>query len=442
MSISTPSQPSRSDSKDRKLLPSAIGVLTIAKESLDGVPVLGLKAAVGGLLEILKAAKRTSDNNQDLIGLDAHLNDLSNLLTSINEKTKTNASQEFNDRIAKLTSDLEKTVESCQHLHSQSTVLKFITSEDNSSTIKGINESIARAIRTFQLGGMVSVEQGVTRIEQRLDRLEVHPDSSDPLAILRGHTADARYDSSSRIVVTRCFQGTRSDLLDKIFEWADDPEAKPIYWLCGLAGTGKSTISQTVSEGFHERGMLGASFFFSRDVAERSNPLLVFPTLALSLVRYHEGFCSAISASIQKNPEACKAMLQTQMEKLFAKPLQDVTDGPSTVVIVIDALDECSNEPLVQEMIVLLASTIPKLPFRTRLFITSRPDVHIRSRFNDPALKSVSEASILHDIDIAVVQHDIGLYLDHHLRRIGKEMLGDESWPSQSDIDSLTERAK
>ncbi|KAG8946138.1 hypothetical protein FRC03_001473 [Tulasnella sp. 419] len=130
------------------------------------------------------------------------------------------------------------------------------------------------------------------------------------------------------------------------------------------------------------------------------------------------------------------------MEKLIAKPLQDVTDGPSTVVIVIDALDECSNEPLVQEMIVLLASTIPKLPFRTRLFITSRPDVHIRSRFNDPALKSVSEASILHDIDIAVVQHDIGLYLDHHLRRIGKEMLGDESWPSQSDIDSLTERAK
>ncbi|KAG8938442.1 hypothetical protein FRC03_007249 [Tulasnella sp. 419] len=103
MSSSTPSQPSGSDSKDRKLLPSAIGVLTIAKESLDGVPVLGLKAAVGGLLEILKAAKRTSDNNQDLIGLDAHLNDLSNLLTSINENMKTNASQEFNDRIAKLT---------------------------------------------------------------------------------------------------------------------------------------------------------------------------------------------------------------------------------------------------------------------------------------------------------------------------------------------------
>ncbi|KAG8942412.1 hypothetical protein FRC03_003249, partial [Tulasnella sp. 419] len=281
MSSATSSYPSGSKSKDKKLLPAAITILTITKESLDGVPVLGLKAAVGGLLEILKASKRVGDNSQDLIELDAHLKDLSDLLTSINNNSKTDTSQEFNDRIAKLTSDIEKIVESCQHLHSQSITLKFLASGDNISTIKGINESISRAIRTFQLGGMVSVEQGVTRIEkgntrieERLDRLEIHPDGSDPLAILRTHTADARYDSSSRIVVTRCFQGTRSDLLDKIFEWADDPKAKPIYWLCGLAGTGKSTIAQTVSEGFHERGMLGASFFFSRDVAERSNPLL------------------------------------------------------------------------------------------------------------------------------------------------------------------------
>ncbi|KAG8916238.1 hypothetical protein FRC02_004100, partial [Tulasnella sp. 418] len=445
---STSSGPSGSKSKNKNSATLAaagaalVTTLTITKESLDGVPVPGLKAAVGGLLEIIKAAKKTHNNAQDLQEMDAHLMDLSDLLQYIRENDKKDNSPDLNTRISKLTSDIEKMVESCAQLRSQSSVLKFFTHEDNANAIKGINESIGRAIRMFQVGGAVSIEQKITRMERHLDRLTAPHDPNDPLSVLLPYVADARHDSSSRIVITRCFEGTRSDLLEQIFKWADDTDAKPIYWLCGLAGTGKSTIAQTVAERFDRQGMLGASFFFSRDVAERSNPLLVFTTLSYSLALYDESFRSRISASIRKNPQACKAMLQTQMEKLIAKPLHDVEDGPSTVVIVIDALDECSNEPLVQEMMVLLASTIPKLPFRTRVFITSRPDVHIRSRFHDPAMKSVSEKSILHDIDITIVQHDIGLYLSDQLRKIGEEMLGDKNWPAQPDVDSITEKAK
>ncbi|KAG8944147.1 hypothetical protein FRC03_002168, partial [Tulasnella sp. 419] len=357
------------------------------------------------------------------------------------ENDKKDNSPDLNTRISKLTSDIEKMVESCAELRSQSSVSKFFTHEDNANAIKGINESIGRAIRMFQ-GGTVSIEQKITRMGRHLDRLTGPHDPNDPLSVLLPYVADARHDSSSRIVITRCFEGTRSDLLEQIFKWADDTDAKPIYWLCGLAGIGKSTIAQTVAERFDRQGMLGASFFFSRDVAQRSNPLLVFTTLSYSLALYNKSFRSSISASIQENPQACKAMLQTQMERLIAKPLHGVKDGPSTVVIVIDALDECSNEPLVQEMMVVLASTIPKLPFRTRVFLTSRPDIHIRSRFHDPIMMSVSEKSFLHDIDITIVQHDIGLYLSHQLRKIGEEMLGDKNWPAQPDVDSITEKAK
>jgi hypothetical protein len=39
-----------------------------------------------------------------------------------------------------------------------------------------------------------------------------------------------------------CLPGTRSDLLREIKEWAESPHGKCIFWLSGMAGTGKSTI--------------------------------------------------------------------------------------------------------------------------------------------------------------------------------------------------------
>lgn len=42
--------------------------------------------------------------------------------------------------------------------------------------------------------------------------------------------------------------------------WADDPQAAPIFWLNGMAGTRKSTISCTVAQSFARTGHLGATF--------------------------------------------------------------------------------------------------------------------------------------------------------------------------------------
>ena len=63
-----------------------------------------------------------------------------------------------------------------------------------------------------------------------------------------------------------CLKGTRETVLDEIESWAKDPEQSPVFWLNGLAGTGKSTIAQTASERIFANGQLGASFFCSRDL--------------------------------------------------------------------------------------------------------------------------------------------------------------------------------
>jgi len=44
-----------------------------------------------------------------------------------------------------------------------------------------------------------------------------------------------------------------------------------MFWLNGVSGTGKSTISRTVAQGFEREAVLGASSFFKRGERDRGN---------------------------------------------------------------------------------------------------------------------------------------------------------------------------
>lgn len=79
---------------------------------------------------------------------------------------------------------------------------------------------------------------------------------------------DASYDSRAEEHNPTCLQDTRVELLQQIAEWAHDPGAEAVFWLNGMAGTGKSTISRTVAHAFAGAGHLGASFFFKRGEAD------------------------------------------------------------------------------------------------------------------------------------------------------------------------------
>ena len=79
----------------------------------------------------------------------------------------------------------------------------------------------------------------------------------------------ATFDSHAERHGERYLPGTRVDLLREVDEWAEDPGREHIYWLRGMAGTGKSTISRTVAHKLDQElpgrsSRLGASFFFKR----------------------------------------------------------------------------------------------------------------------------------------------------------------------------------
>ncbi|KAI7227738.1 hypothetical protein KC330_g8251 [Hortaea werneckii] len=75
---------------------------------------------------------------------------------------------------------------------------------------------------------------------------------------------EATYDSSAEGELPRCLPDTRTNLLQQIFDWAAGHGGKRIFWLCGKAGTGKSTICRTVAQKLDADGLLGGSFFFKR----------------------------------------------------------------------------------------------------------------------------------------------------------------------------------
>ena len=91
-----------------------------------------------------------------------------------------------------------------------------------------------------------------------------------------------------------CLRGTRKCVLEEIEDWTKDKAAPQVFWLNGLAGTGKSTIAQTVSERIFADGHLGASFFCSGGFEDRSDLHCIFPTLAFQLAQKYPDFRSSL----------------------------------------------------------------------------------------------------------------------------------------------------
>jgi hypothetical protein len=91
--------------------------------------------------------------------------------------------------------------------------------------------------------------------------------------------------------------------LDEIELWTKDFNRSPVFWLNGLAGTGKLTKVKTIAERMFADGRLGASFFCSRDLEDMSDLRFIFPTLAFQLAHKYPEVRSVIVPLLRSNPD-------------------------------------------------------------------------------------------------------------------------------------------
>jgi len=222
--------------------------------------------------------------------------------------------------------------------------------------------------------------------------------------------------------------------------WAKNPQDQNVFWLNGLAGTGKSTIAQSFSEAIAKEGLLGASFFCSRDYLDRKELKNIFPTLAYQLAHHYPHFQSQIISAIKDDPTIAHTSLITQLEKLLVNPLSRAN---ITCVIVIDALDECiDNEPS-SAILSVLGQFIKQLSL-VKFFITGRPEPRIRTGFRLPLLQPITQIFLLHEVDPTSVNKDIQLYLTERLTTIATQRSDldlPNPWPHDGEIEALTEKS-
>ncbi|KAF8753843.1 WD40 repeat-like protein [Rhizoctonia solani] len=197
----------------------------------------------------------------------------------------------------------------------------------------------------------------------------------------------ATYDSQLSGPTNRrtCTEGTRVKVLDELKAWVIKAAGQSVYWMSGMAGTGKTTIACTFAKWLEAEKLLAASFFCTQTSADCQDVTRIIPTVAYQLARYSIPFRSALMKD-------------------------DIPDG---MVVVIDALDECKDQGGVGKLLDMLFKHAAQLP--VRFFVTTS-----------------HEAIHLHKIEESLVSADIKLYLEEVLAPIS---------PQASDIEELVRRS-
>ena len=80
-----------------------------------------------------------------------------------------------------------------------------------------------------------------------------------------------------------CLQDIRVELRKQIMDWCEDSSSICIFWLNGMAGTGKSTIAPTIARELAERKDLQQVSFLLETKRDVSHSRMFFTTIAAQL---------------------------------------------------------------------------------------------------------------------------------------------------------------
>jgi hypothetical protein len=268
------------------------------------------------------------------------------------------------------------------------------------------------------------------------------PDGDEYYLSKLPYATDAAFNSRSREHEPQCLAHTRVDLLRQLMAWSNNPRDKCIFWLNGMAGTGKSTIARTVARTFYDQDRLGGSFFFSRGGGDLAKADKFFTTLSVQLAKMSPDLKRYICDAIARHGNIDQQSLHDQWKQLIFRPISMLKHGQlrsTSLIFVIDALDECEHRDDIKVILRLFAEANDLKRMQLRVLVTSRPETPVRLGFGDISV-TVHEDFVLHNIDQSIIEHDISIFLKHELKSIKEKRGLFVEWPNKQIVDLLAQR--
>ncbi|KAK6831768.1 hypothetical protein RU639_003000 [Aspergillus parasiticus] len=324
--------------------------------------------------------------------------------------------------------------------------------------IEEINEKVDADLEAISRGTLQKIKNQISQLNQMHTDIKVMK-KSDLLKKLNA-APSASFDANAQGDI-QCLPGTQTSVFKQIQSWVDNPKAPPIFWLHGMAGTGKSTIARTVAsklsrmerlvddETLAGECCLGGSFFFNQGDNDRNKPTGVFPTLAKNLAGSLPDLTDALCHAIEENDDIATTRIEDQWHELILQPLRDLQDrmlSCPTVVLVIDALDECQDRDSGGANIGTILRKFGELKglkaLKVRVLITSRPSDEIQYRFGDLSAGTPDSYSDETLVKIPITRNDdlktdIDLFFEHELITIRRRHKLSSDWPGKQKIREL-----
>ncbi|CCO37843.1 hypothetical protein BN14_12003 [Rhizoctonia solani AG-1 IB] len=302
--------------------------------SLRGSPVMfgPIASAANVLLDCFDTIEVAARNKKDYEDLATELGELSR---SLARDYKEPASSSGASCVIGIANEIEREAKEIEKKIGRGTGRQMIATKADEEDLMRRYRRIQRLFRQLQTNLSMSISNNTDElvVDARLAKLKSE--------------MQATYNSKLSASTNRrtCTEGTRTQVLSELKDWVLGVGPHAVYWMSGMAGTGKTTIACTFATWLEQEELLAASFFCTRTSADCRDVTRIIPTVAYQLARYSIPFQSALCEVIGKDPDIGSKDIKTQFKRLLIGPLQKVkNDILNKVVVVIDALDECDDQ--------------------------------------------------------------------------------------------------
>jgi len=210
-----------------------------------------------------------------------------------------------------------------------------------------------------------------------------------------------------------------------------DVDQSTPYWVYGLPGIGKTSLAHSICEKLDERKQFAGVFFCRRDDTKSSEPRNILPTLIYHLAITSRPFRSIVIERLQENKHIAP---QSMQNTLFLDLIRSIPrhSNPDTLVVVIDALDECGNAQSRADILKVLIDAAA-LASWLKIIITSRPEVDIIR-----SLGTVAKYDLGTDQGTTA---DLRTLAERELHLVASTWNLPKPWPAESLLNRIISRA-